>query len=67
VPALQARTLVALADAAERDGATDPCRFLRRAHEIYRNLSVPTADAVAARLDSLDRTDPARGRPDTDT
>ncbi|GIJ57174.1 helix-turn-helix domain-containing protein [Virgisporangium aurantiacum] len=53
VPALQARTLVALADAAERDGAPDARRFLRRAHRLYVELSMPAADAVAARLAAL--------------
>jgi hypothetical protein len=58
VPALQARTLVALADAAERAGGTDSRRLLRRAHRLYRDLSMPAADAVAARLEALDRVGP---------
>jgi hypothetical protein len=62
VPALQARTLVALADAAERTGGTDPRRFLRRAHRLYSDLSMPAAERVAARLNA-----PARsGRPHHD-
>ncbi|MFC7549037.1 ATP-binding protein [Plantactinospora sp. GCM10030261] len=53
VPALRARTLVALAEAVDRDGRPDT-RLLRRAHRIYRDLSMPAADTIAARLVELE-------------
>ncbi|MET8053927.1 tetratricopeptide repeat protein [Streptosporangium sp. NPDC005286] len=46
VPALRARTLVALASAAERAGDPDARRLLASAHRIYRELGIPAANAL---------------------
>ncbi|MGJ6966026.1 ATP-binding protein [Streptosporangium sp. G11] len=58
VPALRARTLVALASAAERAGSPDARGLLASAHRIYRELGMPAADELAARLSALDDTAP---------
>jgi transcriptional regulator with XRE-family HTH domain/tetratricopeptide (TPR) repeat protein len=50
VPALQARTLVALAGAAEQAGDPAARRLLLEAYEIYQELKAPEAAEVAARL-----------------
>lgn len=58
VPALRARTLVALASAAERAGAPDARELLESAHRIYRELGIPAADELATRLGTLGDTTP---------
>jgi len=42
-----------------RTGDIDPRRFLRRAHRLYRDLSMPAAESVTARLDALGPIKPA--------
>ncbi|GAA2274961.1 hypothetical protein GCM10010149_16900 [Nonomuraea roseoviolacea subsp. roseoviolacea] len=50
VPALRARTLVALASAAENDGDPAACDLLRQAYGLYLELASPVAADLAARL-----------------
>ncbi|GAB3981238.1 tetratricopeptide repeat protein [Plantactinospora veratri] len=50
VPALQARALVALADAAERNGDPAAGELLIEAYRLYRKLGVPQAAELAQRL-----------------
>jgi transcriptional regulator with XRE-family HTH domain/tetratricopeptide (TPR) repeat protein len=50
VPALRGRTLVALADAAEQAGDPGARGLLAQAHELYRELGMPDAATLAARL-----------------
>lgn len=51
VPALRARALVALADAAEQAGDVPATReFLMRAYELYQELEAPAAADLAVRL-----------------
>jgi tetratricopeptide (TPR) repeat protein/transcriptional regulator with XRE-family HTH domain len=50
VPALQARTLVALAGAAEQAGDPEARRLLLEAYEIYQELKAPEAAELANRL-----------------
>ncbi|MEV4477940.1 ATP-binding protein [Nonomuraea sp. NPDC049504] len=50
VPALQARTLMALAAASEQRGDPDTRELLMRAYELYRVLDAPVAAELAVRL-----------------
>ncbi|MGA5763724.1 ATP-binding protein [Nonomuraea bangladeshensis] len=50
VPALQARTLVALADAGEQQGDPAARELLMRAYQIYQALEAPAAAELARRL-----------------
>jgi transcriptional regulator with XRE-family HTH domain/tetratricopeptide (TPR) repeat protein len=50
VPALRARTLVALAAAAERAGDQSAQLLLTEAYELYRSLKAPEATELAQRL-----------------
>ena len=50
VPALRGRTLVAMADAAERAGITGARELLTQAYQLYLELGMPDAATLAARL-----------------
>lgn len=50
VPALPARTLVALGSVAERSGDPAARELVTQAHRLYRGISAPEADQLAARL-----------------
>ncbi|MEV4537743.1 helix-turn-helix domain-containing protein [Asanoa sp. NPDC049518] len=50
VPALQARTLVALGSAAEQSGDAAARDLLMRAYELYQRLQMPAAAQLAVRL-----------------
>jgi hypothetical protein len=50
VPALQARTLVALASAAEGRDGSEARRLLTKAYHLYLRLDPPMAASIATRL-----------------
>lgn len=52
VPALRARTLVALATAAEGRDGSEARRLLTKAYHLYRRLDLPAAASIAIRLQS---------------
>jgi DNA-binding SARP family transcriptional activator/tetratricopeptide (TPR) repeat protein len=60
IPLLQARTLVALAAAAEHDGDPSAGELLRTAHRIYEDLRAPQAADLAERLGIRSDTTTAR-------
>ncbi|WP_169576994.1 ATP-binding protein [Nonomuraea coxensis] len=59
VPALQARTLVALADAGERQGDPATRELLMEAYQIYQALEAPAAAELAGRLGLSEGSAPA--------
>jgi tetratricopeptide (TPR) repeat protein len=61
VPALTARTLVALARATEGRDGPKARRLLKKAHQLYVTLDPPQAASIAARL----RPHPSPGQPGT--